>query len=379
MLTSSISKHITFFIPVIVFFMIIRRKNGTGGPAESRQRLLYNRNADFLIDEHLEAFNMKPSRAVLALAADSVAARRRIKSALIKTPCLKSRAQLPENTSLYFKTENLQQTGSFKLRGAMSKLTTLAADTPLITASSGNHGIACSHAAMTTGHKLTVVLPESVAQAKLRAIEKYGTGIILHPGDSAKAEQHARMLAANQGLVYVSPYNDTMVMAGQGSIALELLEQLSQFDNVFVSMGGGGLISGIGCVIKAFSPATKVIGVCATNSAALAASIEKGHIVETDHLETLADGCAGGVDDQALTLPIASEVIDRIIHCSEEEIAEALRVIAWRENMLVEGAAALAMAGYLADPGAFSGQSSVVVLCGANFDRNTLRPIIACD
>ena len=165
-------------------------------------------------------------------------------------------------------------------------------------------------------------------------------------------------------------------MAGQGTIGLELLEQLPQIDNVFVSMGGGGLISGIGSVLNAFSPETNIIGVSATNSATLAASIEKGHIVETRHLQTLADGCAGGVDDNALTLPIATEVIDRVIHCSEDQIAIALRLMAWADNMIVEGAAALALAGYLADTDAYIGQTSVIVLCGANFDKKVIQPII---
>ena len=319
---------------------------------------------------------MKPSKRILTLAADSIAAHKRIKTATLRTPCLRSRADLPEDTALYLKTENLQYTGSFKLRGATSKLTTLAADTAVITASSGNHGIACSHAAMTTGHNLTVVLPESVAVAKLTAIKSYGTRTITRPGDSGMAEQHARSLAESGEYVYVSPYNDPMVMAGQGSIGIELLEQMPHIDNVFVSMGGGGLISGIGSVIKSFSPETNIIGVSAINSAALAASIEKGNIVETNHLPTLADGCAGGVDDNALTLPIATEVIDKVIHCNEDQIANALRTLAWTDNMIVEGAAALALAGFLADSDAYIGQTSVIVLCGANYDQKVIQPII---
>ena len=320
---------------------------------------------------------MTPSKSVLTLAAQCVSAQRRINQTILQTPCLKSRTNLPENTHLYLKAENLQHTGSFKLRGAMSKLTTLPSDMPVITASSGNHGIACSHAAMTTGHNLTVVLPENVAKSKLSTIKSYGTQTILHPGDSGLAEQHARSLAAKGDYVYVSPYNDSMIMAGQGTIGLELLEQLPQIDNVFVSMGGGGLISGIGSVLKAFSPDTQIIGVSATNSAALAASIEQGHIVETAHLQTLADGCAGGVDEDALTLPLATEVIDRVIHCSENEIADALRVLAWTDNLIVEGAAALALAGYQADKENCSGQTNVIVLCGANFDKKVIEPIIA--
>ena len=313
------------------------------------------------------------SPAVQQVAADAREAYGRIAAQVTRTPCLASK----QTDGLYFKTENFQQTGSFKLRGALSKLTSLATDTEVITASSGNHGIACSHAARATGHRLTVVLPENVAAAKLDKIRSYGTRVVLEPGDSGKAEQRARALAAETGCVYVSPYNDAMVMAGQGTIGIELLEQLPMIDNLFISLGGGGLVSGVGAVIKQASPNTRVIGVSAVNSAALEASIEAGRIVETEHLDTLADGCAGGVDDDALTLPIASEVIDELVHCDEAAIADALYALAWQEKMLVEGAAALTYAGYLAGGDRYAGQVNVVLLCGANFDRAVLQPILA--
>lgn len=166
-------------------------------------------------------------------------------------------------------------------------------------------------------------------------------------------------------------------MAGQGTIALELLGQLPRIDRVYVSMGGGGLISGIGSVLKAFSPGIEVVGVSAANSAALAASLEAGRVIDIDHFPTLADGCAGGMDHDALTFPIASEVIDRVVVCSEAQIEDALRHLAWTENMLVEGAAALALAAYFAEPTAPSDHVSVVVLCGANFDRSIIHPILS--
>jgi threonine dehydratase len=307
------------------------------------------------------------------ISARAAEARSRICAAVLQTPVLASRS----HSGLWFKAENFQRTGSFKLRGAMSKLTALPVDARLITASSGNHGIACSEAASRTGHDLTVVLPETVAKAKLTKIENYGVNVILVPGDSGKAEAHARALSESGDSIYVSPYNDPDVMAGQGTIALELLEQLPEIDNIFVSMGGGGLISGIGAVLKARSPGTRIIGVSATNSGALAASMVAGQIVETEHLDTLADGCAGGVDEGSITLPVAAKVIDRVIHCAEDQIADALQQIAWGEKMLVEGAAAMAMAAYLSESPALAGQNSVVLLCGANFDDEVIRPILA--
>ncbi|OED44858.1 threonine dehydratase [Chromatiales bacterium (ex Bugula neritina AB1)] len=322
---------------------------------------------------------MKPSRKVLALAARSVMTRKQIREVAVETPCLQSRRDKPAIAGLYFKCENFQKTGSFKIRGALSRLSAVPAGEPVITASSGNHGIACSYAASTTGHKLTVVLPEAVDKAKLNQIQSYGTETILHPGDSGLAERHARSLAEKTGKLYISPYNDELVMAGQGTIALELLEQLPQINNIFISLGGGGLVSGTGAVLKAYSPETKIIGVSAINSGALAASLTAGRIIDTEHLETLADGCAGGIDHNALTFPIAAEVIDRVVHCSETQIADAVHHLAWKERLIVEGAAALAMAGYLAEAECYEGKCNVVLLCGSNFDTEVIRPILLRD
>jgi threonine dehydratase len=318
-----------------------------------------------------------PSDLILRSAAASVQTLRRIAPLINKTPVIASRLSLPGGTQLHYKTENFQFTGSFKLRGASAKLTQTPTDRPVVTASSGNHGIACSLAAQKTGHKLTVVLPENVIDKKRKTIESYGTQVVIAGADSSLAEVHARQMAEEQGYSYISPYNDPVVVAGQGTIGLELLEQLPDFDNVLISMGGGGLISGIGAVLKSYAPKTRVIGVSAVNTAALAASIKAGEIVETDHFDTLADGVAGGVDAGSVTLPMATEVIDEIIHCDEDQIARALKVLAWEENMIVEGAAALALAPLLEPPEKFAGQSNVVLLCGANYDQERIKQAIA--
>lgn len=317
-----------------------------------------------------------PSDLILRSAARSVETRRRIGGLIRQTPVLPSRIALPGGGSLHYKTENFQTTGSFKFRGACAKLTTLPLDTPLVTASSGNHGIACSEAARKTGHQLTVVLPETVIDKKRETIESYGTKVIIAGADSHLAEVAARELAESQGYTYVSPYNDPVVVGGQGTIALELLEQCADLDTVFVSMGGGGLISGIGAVLKSFAPHVRVVGVSATHTAALAASIRAGQVVETEHLDTLADGVAGGVDEGSVTLPMATEVIDDIVHCDEDQIAEALRALAWTDNMIVEGAAALALAPILTTPDRFAGKNNLAVLCGGNYDRGRIAGIL---
>lgn len=314
---------------------------------------------------------------ILRSAAASVKTRHRIASLVHRTPVIASRRAMVDNTGLFYKAENFQFTGSFKLRGASAKLTSIPTDRPVVTASSGNHGIACSLAAQKTGHKLTVVLPENVVAQKRDTIEGYGTRVVIAGADSSLSEVYARQLAEAEGYAYVSPYNDPVVVAGQGTIGLELLEQLPEIDNIFISMGGGGLISGIGAVLKAFALNARVIGASAANTAALAASIVAGKVVETNHYDTLADGVAGGVDEGSITLAMASEVIDEIVHCTEEQIAAALRVLAWTENMIVEGAAALALAPYLAEPEKYAGQTNVVLLCGANFDRDRIGGVIS--
>ncbi len=310
-------------------------------------------------------------------AARSVQARRRISELIYQTPTLPARVLAAKTgCDLLFKAENFQLTGSFKMRGAASKLTALEPGQKLITASSGNHGIASSRAASLTGQNLTVVLPENVARAKLDKIRAFGVDVILHGAESGMAETHAQSLAASGDYQYVSPYNDYHVIAGQGTIGLELLEQVDRIDNIFISMGGGGLISGIGSVLKSFGHPPRVIGVSAQSSAALAASMKAGKVVETEHLDTLADGVAGGVDEDSVTLPLAMDVIDRVVHCSEAEIAAALRHLAMDENMLVEGAAALALAGFMQISDQLREQTSVVLLCGANFDWVKISSII---
>lgn len=315
------------------------------------------------------------NHAVLDTAAQSVRARQRIHPFIYETPLVPSRAIGRQTSStVLFKAENLQLTGSFKIRGAASKMTSLPRDQRVITASSGNHGIGSAHAASAIGQKLTVVLPEIVKAAKLERIRSYGIDVILHGGETGLAEQHAQRLAMAERLVYVSPYNDPDIIAGQGTIALELLEQAERIDNIFVAMGGGGLISGIGSVLKSFSPHTRVIGVSAANSAALAASMQAGRVVETEHLDTLAEAVAGGLDEDSLTLGLAMAVIDEVVTCTEAEIEAAMRDLLVDEHMLVEGAAALALAGLRQIAAKCVGQTNVVLLCGGNVDGAAVLP-----
>lgn len=310
-------------------------------------------------------------------AASAVQARNRIRHHIYQTPLIPARKTgHKSNSKVLFKAENFQLTGSFKLRGALSKVSAQTSSERMITASSGNHGIGAAFAAQALAKDLTVVLPECVVPSKLEKIKSFGVEVILHGAETGLAEQHAQQLAASGAYAYISPYNDADIVAGQGTIGLEIIEQCDQVDNVFVAMGGGGLISGIGSVLKAFSPRTKLYGVAALNSKALAASLAVGRVVETEHLPTLAEAVAGGIDEDTITLPLASSVVDRVVECDEAEIAEALKTLAFDENMIVEGSAALALAGFHQVAQELSGQTSVILLCGANVDQNIVRTTI---
>ena len=287
-------------------------------------------------------------------------------------------------TDLFFKAENFQFSGSFKIRGAFSKLTQLEKEgvlknAKLITASSGNHGLACSYAARELGGDLTVVLPETVAIVKLEKIRSYGITVILEGQESGEAETYAQKLAKEEGYLYVSPYNDLDIIAGQGTIGLELIEALGQngIDNVFVSMGGGGLISGISAVLKAVNPNIKVWGVSAENSCTLGDSLRLGKIVDTKHLPTLADGVSGGIDSDTVTFEICKSTVDELLWCDEKEITSSFLKFAFDEHQIIEGSAALALAGYEKVSEQLKGQTSVVIACGANVDQSLVQKLLS--
>ena len=322
-----------------------------------------------------------PPPSIQDIATLSLSARERIRPHIYETPLLPSRIH---GSSLLYKTENFQITGSFKLRGAIAKLsspTSSSAATKLITASSGNHGIGAACAAQKLNSQLTVVLPETVVPSKLSKIKNYRVNVLLHGSETGQAEQEAQRLAREENYTYISPYNDINIISGQATIGLEILSQsTTPIDSIFISLGGGGLVSGIGSVFKTQSPETKIYGISASNSKALAESIQAGKVVETKHKETIADAVAGGIDEDTITLPLASAVIDELIECSESEIEEAMRVLAWEENMIVEGSAALALAGFLKVQRERSEKeregTSVVVLCGANYDKERILKIL---
>ena len=260
--------------------------------------------------------------------------------------------------NVYFKLENLQQTGSFKARGALNKLLSLTEaerQQGVVTASSGNHGTAVSYGLSRLGMNGVVFVPENASPTKVEAIRRY---------------------AAEHDLVYVSPYNDPLVVAGQGTIGLEISNQLEQVDAVFVSLGGGGLIGGIGGYLKAVAPAAQIIGCSPENSKVMAESVAAGEILDLESLPTLSDGTAGGVEPGSITFDLCRTLVDAFPTVTEAEIAAAMRQFMATHHMLIEGAAGVAIAVLLQNPAPFVGQNVVVVLCGANISLPTLQTVL---
>jgi threonine dehydratase len=267
------------------------------------------------------------------------------------------------------KCEHLQPTGSFKIRGATNKMEiigTPARHAGVTTASTGNHGQAVARAGALAGVPVTVYVGASAASSKLDAIRALGAELIVVEGPPIEAELRARRDATTQGRIYISPYNDLDVMAGQGTLGIELSEQAPQLDAVFISVGGGGLIGGVGTALKQLLPQARVVGVWPENSPCLLRAIEAGRIVDVEESETLSDATAGAIEPGSVTLPICRTVIDATVTVSEAEIGQAMRHIAQAEHWIVEGAAAVALAGLTKSAHAYRGKRVAVVLCGRN-------------
>lgn len=319
---------------------------------------------------------------------DSAAAERRIRPYVRETQLWRS-GWLSERTgaNVFLKLENMQETGAFKLRGAANKLLSLApaqAAAGVVTASSGNHALATATMGRKLGIATEVFVSTHIHPRRLAAIQSLGVHVQQVPGDPLAAEQAARSLADASGREYVSPYNDARVIEGQGTIAVEILRQLAEaagamcaLDAIFVAVGGGGLIGGIGAHLKRESSATQTIGCWPANARALEACLRAGRIVEVDEQPTVSTSTAGGIEPGAITFPIAQQVIDRCLLVSEEEILESLRQLYVEEEWVVEGAAGVALAGFLQRAGEYAGKNVVVLICGGNADPDLEKQIRA--
>ena len=284
------------------------------------------------------------------------------------------------NCKVYLKLENIQLSGTFKFRGVVNKLLSLSQENRekgVVTASSGNHGTAFAQACHILGLKGIVYLPSYASPAKIEAINQFDVDLQFYGDDCGlETEVHARHVAEETGQVYVSPYNDPKVIGGQGTIGIELERQLDCIDSVYVCVGGGGLIGGIAGYLKAKDKSIQLIGCQPQNSAAMYESIKAGQIVEIESLPTLSDGSAGNIEPKAITFTICRDYVDDYILVSEEEIKNAILFILEKHHIIIEGAAAVAVASFFKRKHWLSVKDVVLVISGAKISLETLKKIL---
>ncbi len=310
--------------------------------------------------------------------ADILAARRRIAGIAHCTPLEHSRPlSAYAGAEVYLKLECAQVTGSFKVRGAANALLADGMRRPVVACSAGNHALGVAHAAALAGIEATLVVPATASPAKLAALARYPARMIQVGRSYDEAEAEALRLAREEELRFISPYNHPDVVAGQGTLGIEVFEQLPGAEVLLVGVGGGGLIGGIGLWARAINPNIRIVGVQAENSAAMLAALQAGKIVAAPDLPTLADGLAGGIEPGSITFPIVQRVVDMLIAVSEAQIAAAMRWAFHEHHLVIEGSAAVALAAVLNGLVAgLAGRKVVVLLCGRNVASETLLGVV---
>jgi threonine dehydratase len=303
----------------------------------------------------------------------------RVRPYVRETPLVESQALAAPGGQALLKLENLQHTGSFKVRGALNALLSLAPETRgrgVVAASSGNHGAAVAYGARALGVPALVFVPRDASPVKVAAMRRSGAEVRFHGQDTVESEVYARAYAEAHGMAYLSPYNDPLVVAGQGTVGVELARQAEQLDAVVVAVGGGGLIAGTAAYLRSVRPGLRVIGAQPERSAVMRESVRARAIVELPALPTLSDGTAGGIEPGAITFELCRALVDEYVLVSEEEIGEAMRLFIEAEHMLIEGAAGVAVAAYRRLAEELRGLRAAVVICGANVSLAALKSVL---
>ena len=312
--------------------------------------------------------------------ADILDARQILKDIIIPTPLLAD-AKLSRETgaTAFLKAENLQKSGSFKIRGAYNKISRLTTDEKrrgVIAASAGNHAQGVALAAELHHIKATIVLPRFAPLTKIIATKSYGAEVVLYGETFDDAVAHSRELQKAHDYTYIHAFDDELIIAGQGTIGVEIAEAAPQTTVIVVPIGGGGIISGIAVAAKSLLPNVRVVGVQAANCAPMKKSVAAGEVVHIEALETIADGIAVKRPG-ALTMPIIRELVDEIVEVTEDEIARAIYFCVTNNRLVVEGAGAAGLAALLANKISLNADDTVcAVLCGGNIDANLLARIL---
>lgn len=306
----------------------------------------------------------------------------RVEGVAEKTPLRHSRTvSKATDADVHLKYENLQRTGSFKIRGAYNKMSSLSdeeRDAGVIAASAGNHAQGIALAALETGVDATIVMPKDAAISKVEATSEYGgenVEVILKGVDYEEAYEHALEMQEDEDRVFIHPFDDAHVQAGQGTVGLEILDELPEVDTVIVAVGGGGLAAGVATAVKARSPETRVIGVQAEGASSVKQSLERGEIYERDSVSTISDGIATRRIAES-TFEVIREKVDDVVVVDDDETANAMLRLLEREKTVVEGAGAVPVAAALERDLDLEGETVVPLLCGGNIDSNVLSQVI---
>lgn len=316
----------------------------------------------------------------LAVTIDDIRlARERIKEVARRTPLERSRwLSAKHERVVHLKLECLQLTGSFKLRGAMSKLSSLSDNERargVLTVSAGNHGLGVAHCCEVLGLDGTIVVPESASRTKVEAIRRYPVTLLERGASYDEAERLAREMERETGPTFVSPYNDPEVIAGQGTIGLEILEDAPNVEAVIVPVGGGGLLAGVAIAIKALDPRVKVYGAEPANSPTMTAALAAGRIVEIEEEPTIADGCAGNIEPGSITFSMIQGSIDGIILVTEKAIRKAIADVAREDHLIIEGSAAVSIAAL--EDERLAGLNTAAVVSGRNLTLDQFVEVIS--
>ena len=308
------------------------------------------------------------------------AAANRISEHVRRTPFERS-VMMSELTGadVWLKLENQQYTGSFKFRGAMNKMLTLSQserERGIYTASTGNHGAAVAYACQKLDVPSIIYVPENSSEAKLANMKSFGAEIRVHGKDCMDGELKARKVADSTGGIYLSPYNDPEVISGQGTISAEIASQCNGLDAVIVSVGGGGLISGVGGYLKSIWPDIEVIAASPENHAVMIHSLKAGEIIKIDPVPTISDGTAGGVEAGSVTFEMCQEFVDQMVLLTEQEIQDGIIQLIEKERILVEGAAGTAIAALIKKKNDLRGKRVGIIVCGRNISLEVLRKIL---
>jgi len=304
----------------------------------------------------------------------------RIREHVRQTPFEKSELiSKMTGAEVWLKMENQQFTGSFKFRGAINKMLSLddaQRKSGIYAASTGNHGAAVALASKILGVPCLVYVPENSSEAKLENMKNFEANIKVFGSDCMEGEIEARKVAKNTGGIYVSPYNDPEIVFGQGTIAEEIHSQCDGLDTIIVSVGGGGMISGVGGYLKSVWPDIEVIAASPKNHAVMIKSLEKGEIIKIKPIPTISDGTAGGVEEGSITFDYCQNFVDHSILLSEQEIEAGILHMIEKERVLVEGAAGTSIAALIKMKDHLKNKRVGIIICGKNISLDVLQRIL---